>query len=171
MTGVVRLRDVIDSDLPIFFQQQLESEANQMAAFTAPRDPADRGAFMAHWEKLRHNDTIYLKTILSNEQVAGNMVSFVISGEREVGYWLGKEFWGKGIATRALKEFLDIVKERPLYAHTAKDNIASLRVLEKNGFKICGDGKLFAYARGTEVEEYVLKLEEPAEKKQNHQPG
>jgi RimJ/RimL family protein N-acetyltransferase len=85
-------------------------------------------------------------------------VSFEQSGEREVGYWIGREYWGKGIATRALSEFLGHVKVRPLYAHVAKHNIASIRVLEKCGFTISGEDKRFSNARGEEVEEFVLKL-------------
>ena len=49
-------------------------------------------------------------------------------------------------------------KGRPMYARVVKDNIASLRVLEKCGFTICGEGKGFAYARGEEVEEFILRL-------------
>jgi len=160
MTGNITLRDVIESDLPIFFEQQLDPDANHMAAFTAPRDPADRDAFMAHWSKILSDHTIFIKTILFEGHVAGNMVSFVISGEREVGYWIGKEYWGKGIATRALAEFLGNLEERPLYAHTAKDNAGSLRVLEKCGFRISGEGKEYSNARGREAEEFILKLEE-----------
>jgi RimJ/RimL family protein N-acetyltransferase len=52
------------------------------------------------------------------------MVCFEQLGEREVGYWLGKGYWGKGIATQALKEFLKHIGTRPLYAHVAKHNIA-----------------------------------------------
>src|ERR1700730_10727135 len=44
-TYEVLLRDVMSSDLPIFFEQQLDSDANHMAAFTA-KDPTDRDAFM-----------------------------------------------------------------------------------------------------------------------------
>ena len=80
--------------------------------------------------------------------MAGNIVSWQQSGEQEVGYWLGREYWGKGIATRALSTFLDHVKTRPLHAHVAKHNRASIRVLEKCGFTITGE----------EVEEFILKL-------------
>jgi RimJ/RimL family protein N-acetyltransferase len=134
MTNSVRLRDVIDSDLPIFFQQQLDPVANEMAAFPA----RDREAFMAHWAKIMANESNILKTILYGDQVAGNIVSWEQPGEgseREVGYWLGREFWGKGIATRALAALLGQVKMRPLYAHVVKHNVASIRVLEKCGFK------------------------------------
>jgi len=155
MTSDVQLRDVIESDLPIFFEQQLDPDATEMAAFPA----RDREAFMAHWAKIMANDSVILKSILCDSQVAGNIVSFIQSGEREVGYWIGKEYWGKGIATRALAAFLDHVTERPLYAHVAKHNIGSRRVLEKCRFTIVGEDKGFPDARGEEVEEFILKLE------------
>ena len=160
LTGDVVLRDVIESDLPIFFEQQLDPDANYMAAFTS-RDPADRDAFMAHWKRILGDETTINKTILFNGQVAGSVASYEDEefGKPEVTYWIGKNYWGKGIATRALLALLDHVKERPLYARAVKDNIGSLRVLEKCGFAICGEGKGFANARGAEVEEFILRLD------------
>lgn len=156
-TGDVVLREVIEADLAIFFDQQLDPDANYMAAFAA-EDPTDRAAFMAHWTKILADDTTINNTILFDGQVAGNIVSYEMFGEREVGYWLGRRFWGKGIATRALAAFLSLVTIRPLYARAAKDNAASLRVLQKCGFTIIGEDKGFANARGTEIEEYILTL-------------
>lgn len=153
MTNDVRLRDVIQDDLPIFFEQQRDPEANAMAAFPA----RDQEAFYAHWQKIMRDDTVLLKTILFDGQIAGNMVSFEMLGEREVGYWVGKEFWGKGIATQALSQFLEIDQVRPLYAHVAKHNIGSLRVLDKCGFKITSEDK-YSNPAGEEVQEFVLKL-------------
>jgi RimJ/RimL family protein N-acetyltransferase len=155
MTSDVLLRDVKEDDLPIFFKQQLDPDATEMAAFPS----RDRDAFMAHWAKIMADESVILKTILFDGQVAGNIVSFVQSGTREVGYWIGKEYWGKGIATKALAVFLDQNKMRPLYAHVAKHNIGSRRVLEKCGFIITGDDKGFPNARGEEVEEFILRLE------------
>ncbi len=158
MTSDVLLRDVTAGDLPILFEQQLDPEANYMAAFTS-RDPADRDAFMAHWAKILADESIIKQTILADGQVAGSIGSFEQFGEREVGYWIGRQFWGKGIATKALAAFLGHVKQRPLHARAVKDNIASLRVLQKCGFTICGEDKGFAGARGMEVEEYILVLQ------------
>lgn len=156
-TSIV-LRDVTMSDLPIFFDQQLDSEANWMAAFTA-KDPTDRDAFMAHWTRNLGNETGTIQTILFNGQVAGSISSYVDEDEQlEVSYWLGKPYWGKGIATRALSAFLDHIKVRPLYARAAKNNTRSLRVLEKCGFTITGEGSGFSNARGEEVEEFLLRL-------------
>lgn len=155
--NTVALREVTDADLPIFFEQQLDPEANHMAAFSA-RDPSDRDAFMAHWRKILADDSIIKRTILFEGHVAGNIVSFEHEGKREVGYWVGREHWGKGIATRALTAFLGVVAERPLYAAAASDNVASIRVLEKCGFTITGYGKWFSNARGEEIEEAILVL-------------
>ncbi|MBA3531876.1 MAG: GNAT family N-acetyltransferase [Ardenticatenales bacterium] len=158
MSNSVFLRDVVESDLSIFFEQQLDWSANQMAAFTA-REPSNRDAFSTHWSKLLRDDTILKQTILFNGQVAGHVLSFEHMGQRQVGYWLGQEYWGKRIATRALAAFLEQVKIRPLYAQVAKDNVGSRRVLEKCGFRICGEDKGFSNARWMEVEEFLLTLE------------
>jgi RimJ/RimL family protein N-acetyltransferase len=155
--NAVLLRDVTEDDLPAFFEMQLDLEANKMAAFTAT-DPADRNAFMAHWNKILGDDTIIKRTIVFEGQVAGNIASFLQLRERELCYWIHKNHWGKGIASKALSEFLAFLQVRPLFARAAKDNIASIRVLEKCGFTICGYEKGFANARGEEIEEVLLKL-------------
>jgi hypothetical protein len=48
MSNELVLRNVANNDLPIFFEYQLDQEANYMAAFTA-KDPTNQEAFMAHW--------------------------------------------------------------------------------------------------------------------------
>ena len=144
MTSPIFLRDVIETDLQIFYLQQLDPEATRMAAFPS----RDREAFMAHWKKILADETNVLRTIVYEDQVVGNIVSFLMEGHREVGYWIGREFWGRGIATRALELFLEQVRQRPLYAYVAKHNIGSCRVLEKCGF-----------VRASEHEEdYILRL-------------
>ena len=154
MNSNILLRDVIESDLPIFYEQQLDPEATAMAAFPS----RDRESFMAHWVKILANESGIHKTILFNDQVAGNIVCWEQDGEREVGYWVGKEFWGKGIATKALAEFINQVKIHPLVAHVAKHNIASRRVLEKCGFTFIKEDK-YINPGEVEVEEFVLKLD------------
>jgi len=135
MTMDVTLRDVAEDDLPILFEHQSDPDATRMAAMTA----RDREAFMAHWARILGDETIAKQTILCEGRVAGHIVSFERSGVREVGYWLGKDYWGRGIATAALSQFLGHIEERPLYAGVAKHNVGSRRVLEKCGFAICGE--------------------------------
>lgn len=155
MTNNIQLRDVLETDLPIFFEQQLDPEAAQMAAFPA----RNREAFMTHWNRIMADESVLIKTILFDGNVAGNIVSFIQLGEREVGYWLGKEYWGKGIATQALEQFLRLIETRPLYAHVAKHNTGSRRVLEKCGFTIAAEDRFFSQVFGKNIDEYILKLD------------
>jgi RimJ/RimL family protein N-acetyltransferase len=154
ITDRVRLRDVTEGDLPTLFLHQLDPEATAMAAFTS----RDREAFDAHWRRILADPTATKKTILVGEVVAGNIGAFTRAGDRLVGYWLGREHWGQGLATRALQMFLDQEPARPLRAYVAKHNVGSIRVLEKAGFVVVGeeDGS----AQGDGVEELVFELGE-----------
>lgn len=147
------LRDVIKSDLAVFFEQQLNPDATRMAAFPA----RDREAFTAHWARILADESVIIKTILWDGQVAGNIVSYEQDGRREVGYWLGKVYWGKGIASQALSVFLNYVNIRPLYAHVAKHNLASRRVLEKNGFTAIDASAGISEIQGGKIEEFVME--------------
>jgi RimJ/RimL family protein N-acetyltransferase len=153
----VILREVQEADLPVFFAHQQEPEALYMAAFTS-KEPANWEAFLAHWSRVLADETNLTRTIVVDGRVAGHIASFFEEGRREVTYWLGSEYWGRGLATQALRAFLHIEQTRPLHARAAKDNVGSLRVLEKCGFTITGEDRGFANARGREVEEYILEL-------------
>ncbi len=158
MNESIILRPVRPDDIPGFFEYQLDQQANFVAAFTA-KDPTDRKAFDDHWKKITADKNIFIRTIIFGEQIAGYVLSYETDGAPEVSYWLGKDYWGKGIATRSLKLFLnDVSKKRPIYARVAKDNIGSIRVLEKCGFKIIGLMRGFANARGKEIEELKMVL-------------
>jgi len=153
MASEVFLRDVKDSDLPIFFDQQLDPEATRMAAFPS----RDRETFMAHWTKSMADKKVVLQTIIYDGRVAGNIIYWQQSEERLVGYWLGREYWGKGVASAALSLFLAHVTIRPLIARVAKHNIASVRVLQKCGFTISGEDT-FSSPDGGHGEEYILMI-------------
>jgi RimJ/RimL family protein N-acetyltransferase len=149
------IRDVAEADVPIFFEHQRDPEATRMALFPA----RDRDAFTAHWQKILANDELTKKTIVFEGEVAGNILIFDRDGKRLVGYWIGREFWGKGLATRALAELLTEETERPLHAYVATSNLGSVRVLEKCGFTLVSRDTEFDEALGEEIEEalYVLK--------------
>lgn len=127
----MRLRPVEDGDLDAHFEQQADPEAYELADVPT----RDRLAFDAHWARLRSDPEIVLRTIEVDGAVAGHVLSFTRDGERKTGYWLAREFWGRGIASDALREFLAIETRRPLHANVAHGNPASRRVLEKNGFR------------------------------------
>lgn len=153
----MNLRDVRDEDLDVLFEHWVDPESNLMAAFTA-EDPIDREAFDVRWAKLRGNEANTTKTIEVDGAVVGTIASWTQDGNREVTYWIGREHWGKGIATRALTAFLELETARPLYGVAAADNAGSLRVLEKCGFERIGKATSFANARGEEIEELILIL-------------
>lgn len=150
----VRLRAVRGTDLQVFFEHQRDPEAARMAAFP----PRDEQAFVKHWNRILNEPGIVVRTVLADGEVAGNVVSFERSGRREVGYWLGRAFWGRGIATRALAAFLAEFDARPLHALTAKHNTASQRVLEKCGFVRCGEELWTPPTGGEAVEDFVFVL-------------
>jgi RimJ/RimL family protein N-acetyltransferase len=155
MSNRVLLRDVIEDDLPIFFAFQLDSEANRMAAFS----PRDQEAFIAHWGRVLGNPANDKQTIICDGRVAGNIGAFEQDGQREVGYWLGREFWGRGIATQALAAFVNKVTTRPLYGYVATHNVASRRVLEKCGFVVSGYDEAFVTLNGEPVAGVILRLD------------
>jgi RimJ/RimL family protein N-acetyltransferase len=129
------LRNVTDEDLPIFFTHQCEPAAHQMAGFR----PREHDAFMSHWRtKVLGDPTARKRTIVVDGCVAGNIGSWDADGRRFVGFWIGREYWGRGVATRALSEFLCEEPARPLYAYVAVQNLGSMRVLQKCGFRQLG---------------------------------
>lgn len=154
----ITIREVEPSDLETFFAHQLDPEAIRMAAFVCA-DPKDRVAFDAHWDKILKSPLITQRTIVAGGQVAGYIGCFPHGESMEVTYWLGREFWGRGLATQALDRMLHLVAARPISARAATDNIGSIRVLQKCGFKIIGKDKGFANGRGEDTEEYHLRLD------------
>jgi RimJ/RimL family protein N-acetyltransferase len=153
----VALREVARDDLAAFFEHQLDGEAVRMAAFAAV-DPHDRDAFMTRWARIMADGAVVKRTVLYRGANVGHVVRFVRGEEREVTYWIDRGYWGRGIATEALGLFLGDVCERPVFARAAKDNVASVRVLEKCGFVFDRAERGFANARGEEIDEVVLRL-------------
>jgi len=157
MNDDVTLREVRQSDLETFFEDQIDPEATRMAAFPS----RDRAAFMAHWEKCMGDPSCILRTVLLGGEVAGNVVSWAQGGEQKVGYWIGRAHWGKGVATAALSQLLATLRVRPLVAHVAKHNVGSIRVLRKCGFTITGEDHA-SLPDGAIVEDHVMTLFEEA---------
>lgn len=154
MVDEVTLRDVQQSDLAIFYEQQADAETVRMGAFPS-RNLDD---FMAHWEKILADDTNIIQSILFNGEVVGHVVNFALHGRSVVGYCIAREHWGKGIATRALSALLERIPTRPLYGHVAKHNVGSIRVLEKCGFTISGEGFIPTPPGAEPIEEWVMEL-------------
>lgn len=155
MSEKIRLREVVEPDIALFYEHQTDVAACKMAGFFV----RERAAFEAHWSGILADEKTTQRTVLVDGATAGFIVSFIRDGRRQVGYWLGRDFWNGGVATRALGLFLETFEIRPLFGYVAKHNPASVRVLEKCGFRMHGESVAPASVRGPEVEEYVLRLE------------
>lgn len=155
----VELRKTQSSDLDILFDHQADDEAGYMAAFVSPTSWKDRGAYIAKWEKLLTDDTINSWTILHDGAVAGSVGTWIMNGEPQITYGISKALWGKGLATAAVELFLKEVNIRPLYGSAAADNIRSIKILEKAGFKKTGTERGYAHARNGEIEEVIFRLD------------
>ncbi len=155
----ITLRELTETDLPVLFEQQRDPVAVRMAAFVS-RDPEDRAAFDAHWSRILANPTGPNFAVLDRDRVVGSVSVYRDRFGPEVTYWIAREHWGRGVATAALRALLDGFPERPLHGRAAADNAASLRVLEKCGFVRCGEERGFADARGEEITEVVMVLED-----------
>jgi RimJ/RimL family protein N-acetyltransferase len=153
MSSTVFIRDVEEDDLNVLFEQERDPIANRMAAYPSK----DKEAFLSHWRnRMRDGKVSYLKTIVCNDFVAGSVECWEQNGKWLVGYWIGREYWGQGIATSALREALSDVKIRPLYAYVGKHNKASIRVLEKCGFIFFEHGTFFSEVHGHDIEESIF---------------
>ena len=151
------LRPTEISDLDFLFQFQLDKEGGYLAAFM-PTDPTDKAAYISKYTKLLNDPTVNNQTIIIDNIIVGSIAKFVIEGDTEITYWIDRKFWGQGIATKALNNFLEIETIRPIFGRVAFDNFGSQKVLEKCGFVKIGMDKGFANARQAEIEEYIYKL-------------
>jgi RimJ/RimL family protein N-acetyltransferase len=157
-SGQLVLREIEDRDIGVLFQHSTDPDAIRMAAFISPEFD-DRTSFERRWARLRSDGSNTNRVVEIDGRVVGHIASFDLEGHREVTYWIGREDWGRGIATRALQEFLQLEASRPLYAGAASDNAASIRVLTKCGFRVVSEGRGFAHGRNEETDEVVLRLD------------
>jgi RimJ/RimL family protein N-acetyltransferase len=134
----VELRAVDRDDLETLYEHQLDPEAATMAGFPS----RDHDAFMSHWAGIMADPNVLVRAIVADGDLAGSLAVFPDVGKRAVGYWIGRRFWGRGIATDALRLFLAGFGERPLYAWVIATNAASIRVLEKCGFRPADDAAI-----------------------------
>ncbi len=151
------LTTTVKDDLELFYQFQLDQEANYLAAFTA-KDSHDRGAYFKKYTKFLTDPTIHMRTIHVNDRIVGSIARFYIEGDAEITYWIDRPYRGQGIASSALTCFLKMELTRPLCGRVAFDNFGSQKVLEKNGFEKIGKDSGFANARQSEIEEFIYRL-------------
>lgn len=154
----VTLRPVTDGDFDALFELESDVVGADMIAFL-PREPGDRVAFTRHWERIVADPDLITRIVETDGDFAGYAVSFLIDGERQVGYWIARALWGRGIASAALAALVAELDDRPLWGSTAADNLGSQRVLEHAGFVFERTERSHAPRRGTEIDENVYRLD------------
>jgi len=153
----VPLRDVRPEDLDEFFLHQQDEAASQMSGF-APRNPSDRGVFDYHWAHLLSDRRSRVQTIEHEGRAAGALICTDHDGVAELSFWTAQEFWGLGLTTSAVTEFLADFPGRPVRAHVPEDNAGTVKVLSRLGFTVVGEEKVFSNARAAVVTELVMEL-------------
>lgn len=151
------LREVTLEDVQVFYEFMQDEDQQIQAAFVA-KDPSDLDYHNNHWNKIRSDETLKMLSIVVDGQLVGNVGAYPMEGILQLTYWVGKPFESKGYATKAVEVFLDNEGTRPLEARCAFDNLASIKVLNKNGFVESGKDLYFSNARGTEIEELIFRL-------------
>ncbi|WP_433889913.1 GNAT family N-acetyltransferase [Streptomyces sp. CA-111067] len=132
MRNDVRLRDVEQADLEVFFAHEHDAEAVRRSKFT----PRKRETFMTHWvTKVLGDPAVLVQTVTVDGEAAGNIMAWWEKRKRFIGYWFGPQYWGRGIGTEALTLFLKRETTRPLFADPFTGNTGSVRLLEKCGFQ------------------------------------
>lgn len=154
----LRLREVRDDDVDALFEMSRDPEAVRIAAFTHA-DPDDRAAHDAHLTRILSSPDVTHRVIEVDGELVGTIGTFTMEGDREITYWIDRQHWGRGIASRAVEAMLELDPERPLWGRAASDNVGSLRVLERAGFVHTGTDVGYAAGRGEEIEETILRLD------------
>jgi len=161
----IHLRPVVPNDIPALYQFQLDPESNDLAGV----NPRDLDTFNAVWDKIFNDPETKAVTVpraividdgKGGETLVGCINVFRREGLDFVGYWIDRVggHWGKGYAGRALTLLLEEVPIRPLHARAARSNVASIRVLTRNGFVITGYRHSPATERFHACEEALLVL-------------
>jgi RimJ/RimL family protein N-acetyltransferase len=133
----IRLRRTIESDVRTLHVFELDGASNELAG-TKPRDWP---TFRSRWQEILADADgsatgVTPRVILADGVLVGAINIAPHEGQDSIGYWIAREQWGRGIATRAVGLMLGEFTRRPLVATTAGHNHPSIRVLEKHGFEI-----------------------------------
>ncbi len=157
MDEAVTLRLVDERDLDAFFEMYCDPESVRMAAFV-PKHLTERESARSHWLRVLVEPTVVARTVMVGDAVAGSVLMFPLGGMPHIGYWFDRAYWGRGLGTQAVKQFLAELTDRPLYAAAAADNVGSRRILEKCGFEVVETMRAFAEGRGEEIDELLFRL-------------
>ncbi|WP_064196140.1 MULTISPECIES: GNAT family N-acetyltransferase [Emticicia] len=106
--------------------------------FPNPYTIEDAGA----WVRMATDSEETFAIVIDNEAVGGIGILLkedIYQKNAEIGYWLGEDYWGKGIISSAIPKIVDYTFKKydihRIYAGVFEYNLASMRALEKAGFE------------------------------------
>ena len=163
---MVTLRSFQLSDVPWLVRYLNHDEVTHHItdAIPSPYTEAD-----AHWWLDHSHSTTLIKAIDYEGQLVGcisaEVGDFEYNRSAELGYWVGREHWNKGIATAAVHQFMKQLFEQTdlvrLFVSVVSVNKASIRVLSKNGFSLDGELKMASFRQGKFYDEQLWSLLKP----------
>lgn len=155
MATSVQLRQVLAGDIALFFEHHLELRPLPAGASVADLE-SRKATFVGRWDQMLSDERVLARTIVWKGAVAGYVAHLMQRDKPAISCWLGRDYWGKGVATQAVRDFLDLIEERPVYARVSYDNLAAMQVLRKTGFEIVGHDSFFSESHGYEIDEIIL---------------
>jgi len=122
------------------------------------------------WPYTRSDAVAFISSEMSNDSLAivyqGSVIGSIgisaLSGRDSIGYWIGRDFWGRGLATEAcgavIADYFETGSGDVLYSSLLAENTASLRLQKKLGFVHMQNVRTFVVARGEEVDAIDTRL-------------
>ena len=165
MEFVLRKLEMADAESIAKYANNIKIANNVRNIFPHPYTLEDARAFI---DDCRHSEELcqYIRAIVVNQQAVG-----VIGCTRqtdvhckcsEIGYWLGEEFWGRGIVTNAVvqisREVFQCQDVARIFAEIFAFSTGSIKVLEKAGFQLEGKLKSSIYKNGVIYDSYIYGL-------------
>jgi len=160
---MVKMRNFKDSDTDLLVSYLNVSDVTKYITDAIP-NPYTIGD--AHYWINEFRDSEYVKAIELNGEFVGcisaKIGSFEYNCGAELGYWVARDFWNKGIATEAVRVFTALLFQRTslvrLFVSVVSSNGASIRVLEKNGYELEGTLKKVSCKNGIYYDEHILSI-------------
>lgn len=157
------IRDWLHGDEPSLVRHANNRNVwiNVRDSFPTPYTPADARAWVA-LASSRHRGQVWALVVggFAIGGIALHPGDGVYRHSAEIGFWVGEEYWGRGIATEAVRTMTEWgFAERDLehiHAYVFEWNEASQRVLEKAGYKIEGKLRRSAFKAGQFVDQVLF---------------
>jgi len=163
---VIRLRDYAVSDIPRLVELANNWNVSRYLIYTFPYPYTELDA--TWWVNTGHSSGGAVTRVIELDgEFVGSVGIQPQIGWRahcaEIGYWIGEPYWGRGVATEALRQMSDLAMQslgfRKLFAPVLAPNVPSMRVLEKCGYVEEGLLRAEVYKDSTYYDVHLFALQ------------